>query len=138
MFPKSTGISKYFAPYTILKKRQIDYKKEFSFSFGNYIQAYDEHTPKNTNVPRSIETIYLCAEPILQDGHQVMDLATGRMTRRPKYGKCKMARLVIERVETLAKRQSHKTLKSLNGKHEEMILTDADLLKGVGGPIMKF
>ena len=51
MFPRSTGISKYFAPYTILKKKQIDYKKEFSFLFGNYVQAYNQQEPKTIMFP---------------------------------------------------------------------------------------
>ena len=45
-----------------------------------------------------------------------------------------MTRLVIKRVKTLAKRQGYKSLKFFNQKHEEMTLTNADLLKGVGGP----
>ena len=109
----------------------VDFNKEYEFSFGDYVQAYDEHAPKNNNVPRSIDTIYLRAEDSLQGGHQVMDLATGRMTRRPKCRKCRMTRLVIERVETLARRQGFKTLKFFNRKRQEMRLVDADLLEGV-------
>ena len=64
-----------------------------------------------------------------------MDLATGQMIRRPRVETCKMMRMVIDRVEELARRQGFKTLKYFNRKREEMILTPADLLAGVGrGP----
>ena len=65
----------------------MDFNKEYEFSFGDYVQAYDEHVPKNNNVPQSIDAIYLRAEDSLQGGHQVMDLATGRMPRRSKCQK---------------------------------------------------
>ena len=71
------------------------------------------------------------AEPNLQGGHVVMDLATGRTTSRPRVDKVKMTRLVIERVETLARRQGLKSLKFFNRKHEEISLLDADLVEGV-------
>ena len=128
LFPRSTGISKYFAPYTILRKKQIDFNKEFDISYGEYVQAYDDHAPTNDNTPRSIDAIYLVAESNLQGGHVVMDLATGRTTSRPRVEKVKMTRLVIERVETLARRQGYKSLKFFNRKHEEMELLDADLV----------
>ena len=35
LFPKKEGISKYFSPHTLLKKKQIDFWKEFEFSFGD-------------------------------------------------------------------------------------------------------
>ena len=60
-----------------------------------------------------------------------MDLATGRVTSRPRVEKVKMTRLVIDRVKTLAKRQGLKSLKFFNQKHEEMELLDADLVEGV-------
>ena len=133
LFPRSTGISKYFVLYTILRKKQIDFNKEFDISYGEYVQAYDNHLPTNNNTPQSIDAIYLMAEPNLHGGHVVMDLATGRTMSGPQVDKVKMTRLVIERVEILARRQGLKSLKFFNRKHEEMSLLDADLVEGVEG-----
>ena len=44
-----------------------------------------------------------------------------------------MARMVIEQIELIVSKQGYKTLKCFNRKREEMVLRDADLLKGVVG-----
>ena len=131
-FPKKTGISKYFSPYAILRQRQIDSNKEFVHSFGYCVQAVEDSPPKNNNLPRSRDCIYLRAADALQGGHELMDLATSHMITRPKVIACAMARMVNERVELLAELQGYKTLKVFNRVKKEMILTDADLLAGVG------
>ena len=122
-----------FSPYTILKRKQVDFNKEFVYSFGNYVQATDDHHPKNNNQPRSIDAIYLRSAESLQGGHEMMDLATGRMFTRPKVDACAMTRMVVDRVEEMAEKQGYKTLKFFNRKRQEMMLKDVDLLTGVGG-----
>ena len=62
-----------------------------------------------------------------------MDLATGEVVTRPRFEKCVMTRLVIRRVEEMAAKQGYKSLKFFNRKRQEMILSDIDLLEGVGG-----
>ena len=37
LFPKKEGILKYFSPHVLLKKQQINFRKEFEFSFGDYV-----------------------------------------------------------------------------------------------------
>ena len=59
LFPRAGGISKYFSPYVILRQKVIDYNKEWKFSFGDYVQAIHDMDPKNNNLPRSIDAIYL-------------------------------------------------------------------------------
>ena len=110
-FPKKSGISGIFSPYTILKCKQIDFNKEFLHSFGDYVQATDDKSPKNNNLPRIIDVIYLCAADLLQGGHELMDLTTGRMFTRPHVKTCAMTRMVIDRVELLAEKQGYKKLK---------------------------
>ena len=115
-FPKKMGISKIFSPHTILKAKQVDFNKEFVHSFGNYVQAVDDKAPKNNNLPRSIDSIYLRAEDALQGGHELMDLATGRVFRRPKVTACAMTRMVIDRVDLIVTKQGYKSLKFFNRK----------------------
>ena len=70
MFPKKEGISKYFSPHVLLGKRQVDFKKEYEFSFGDYVQAYVNLDPKNSQLPRSIDAVYLRPLDLLQSSHQ--------------------------------------------------------------------
>ena len=79
MFPAASGISRHYATSTIVSGKQIDFKKELVYSFGDYVQGYDEHEPKNNDIPRTKDCIYLQSSQGLQRGHEVMDLATGRL-----------------------------------------------------------
>ena len=128
LFPRKTGISKYYSPYVILKGRVIDFKKEFEFSFGDYVQANHIHQIKNNNLPRSFDAIYLRADDSYQGGHQVMNLSTGNMARRVKCEVMKMTSVVVDRVQAMAARQGYKTLKFYNRKLQAMELTPIDQL----------
>ena len=110
-FPNKTGISSIFLPCKILKRKQIDFNKEFLHSFGNYVQATDIRSPMNNNLPRSIDAIYLHAAELLQGGHEMIDLAIGRMFKPPQIKACTMACMVVERVELLSEKQGYKSLK---------------------------
>lgn len=128
LFPKKEGISKYFSPHVLLKKRQIDFRKEFEFSFGDYVQAQTNLDPKNNNLPRSIDTIYLQPLDSWQGSHQVMDLQSGRMSRRAKCRKCKMTKLVIDTVNNMAYNQGYRSLKFLDRKKRPITLNPIDTL----------
>ena len=116
MFPKKGGISKYFSPHVLLGKKQIDFRKEYEFSFGDYVQAFSDLEPKNSQLPQAIDAIYLRPLDNRQGGHQVMDLQTGRMSRRAQVKKCQMTKLVVNTVNEMAYRQGYKSLKFLNRK----------------------
>ena len=119
-----------------MKQHVIDYNKELVHSFGDYVQATEDNSPKNNNFPRSLDCIYLRAADQLQGGHELIDLATGQKITRPKVTACRMTRMVIERVELIAARQGYRSLKFFNRKKQEMVLRDADLLAGVDGAPM--
>ena len=104
LFPRATSISKHFSPYTLLKGKQIDYNKDFSCSFGDYVMASYERIIKNNNYAGAIDAIYLRADDADQGAHQVMDLSTGKMVRRPYVLKCVMIKLVINRVKQMAEK----------------------------------
>ena len=114
-----------------MKGKTIDFKKEYEISFGDYVQANHRHEIKNNNIPRPVGTIYLRANPSKQGGHQVTDLATGKMNRRPLAEKVKMTKIVVERVEKLAHRQGYRSLKFFNRAGKEEVLVPIDqLLRG--------
>ena len=133
-FPKSNGTSTHFAPETIINKRVLDYKKHLKFSFGDFGQAsFVVKSKSNNNMARTIDAIYLRPALSLQEGHDVMDLATGKVVTRPKWTPCRMIKQVIKQVEDLAAAQGITSLKFYNRKREHMIPTPNDLLEGVGG-----
>ena len=96
MFPATEDISHYFGPSTIVSEKQIDFLKELVFSFGDYGQGYQDFNPKNNNIPRTKDVIYLQSAQQLQRGHEVMDLATGELIRVVRFDKCMMTRMVVD------------------------------------------
>ena len=108
--PKKTGISKIFSPHTILKQKQVNFNKDFIHSFGEYVQATDDRSPQNSNMPRLIESIYLRAEDTLKGSHQLMNLAMGSVLCRPKVDTCDMMRMMIHQVELIVSKQGYKSL----------------------------
>ena len=106
----------------------MDYNRDLVHSFGDYVQGYDHNYPKNNNIPRTNDCIYLQPSYTLQGGHELMDLAKGELIHYPTVDTCVMPRMVIARVEELYKTQGYKSLKLFNRKKEEMALRDIDLL----------
>ena len=82
----------------------IYFKKEYTVSFGDYVQTNDWHEIKNNNMPGSVDSIYLRADPLEQGGHQVMDLVTRKMIRRALVEKMKTTKLVVDQVNNIAMR----------------------------------
>ena len=83
------------------------------FQFRDYVQAGVDKTPKNNNLPRSIDCIYLRPSPDMPNGHNLMDLYTGELIRRPPkiITPCEMTRDIVRRVEAMAKKQGVRSLK---------------------------
>ena len=100
----------------ILGKKQLDYVKDFSFEFGEYVEASNVNTPSNNNLPRTVSAIYTRLSNSMQGGHKVMSLQTGKIITRPVVTRCKMTTSVIESVERRAKKDGVKTLKFFNRK----------------------
>ena len=99
------------------------------------MQAQVDLDPKNSQLPRSIDAIYLRPLDSRQGSHQVMDLQTGRMSRRAKCKKCKMTKLVIDTVNQMAYKQGYKSFKFFDRKKRPMLLNPIDTLSGIDGII---
>ena len=97
-FPAKNGMSDYFSPHMLMNRENIDYNKHCKFTFGEYVQAYQEEEKKNDNKPCTIDGIYL--QPCFKSsgGHYIMNIATGaRMHKKvlwsvPIVGKCVFTR----------------------------------------------
>lgn len=86
----------------IINKELIDFNKHLQYSFGSYGQASLQNKPKsNDNRARIIDAIYLCLSVSLQNGHDVIDLATGKVVTHPKWTPCRMMKMVVKRVEEM-------------------------------------
>ena len=82
--PAKGGISAYLSPHTIITHCVVDYDREFTISFGAYVQANQNNTPTNTNLPRTLDCIVLGPMTGKQPGYNLLKLATGQVIVRPK------------------------------------------------------
>ena len=113
-------------------RRNVDFGKEFQFSFGSYVIANQGDSPmKNNPKPQGRDCIYLRASKSIQGGHQVLNLSTWRIVERPKVVKVTMTNLVIKAVNDIVKGNGLKSHKFFNRKRE--LITYGDLLEGVSG-----
>ena len=119
-FPVKDGVSKYFSPYTIMKKRHLNYAEHCVAPFGQYVQAYQENDPKNTPVPRTMDGLYLRPTTDRQRGHEILNLATGHVVVRPHVWKMPITESIIKMVDDIAIRQEQKSLK-ITGRNEQVL-----------------
>ena len=103
---KEESCSAYFTAQQMLWRQNIDFDKEFEYSFGTYVIAYQENKIlKNDTRARGRDAIYLRAERDLQGGHRVLDLLTGRVISRPTVEECRMTENVVAKVNEMAAKQ---------------------------------
>ena len=58
-FPSTNGISNYYSSRMILHQKNLNYEKNYRYSFGSYVQAHNEPNPLNTTAVRTLDGIYL-------------------------------------------------------------------------------
>ena len=110
-FPPKGGLSAYYSPHTILKRRRITYAKHCQVSFGTYVQAHEDLNPKNTQDPRTLDCIYLRPTDSDQVGHEVLNLATGQPITRHVVTPVPITATIINAVEALAAKEGMKGLR---------------------------
>jgi hypothetical protein len=81
-FPPRGGISPFYSLRMILHQQSLDYGKHCSIPFGSYVQAHTEPDPSNTQLPRTLDCIYLRYVDNDQGGQHLLDLRTGRTIKR--------------------------------------------------------
>ena len=57
-FPAKHGISQHYSPRQIVHQEKLDFKKHCQYYLGQYVQAHEEHEPRNTQRARTIEALY--------------------------------------------------------------------------------
>ena len=109
--------------------KHLDYNKHLQIPFGSYVQASNENNPTNTNMPRTIDAIYLRPHKSQQGGHELYDLVTGRVITCGKVKVIPVTPMVIHVVEKLAEDQGIKEYKFKN--RYGRAYQDADWIEGV-------
>lgn len=71
-------ISAHYSPHVLLGKRNLDYAKQYSYEFGEFLITDQETDPTNTPRARGVDSIYLRPRTdVPQGGHYTMNLQTG-------------------------------------------------------------
>ena len=84
LLPAKGRISTYLSPHTIITHRVVNYDQEFASSFGAYVQANQNNTPTNMNLPCTLDCFFLGPTSGKQPGYLLLNLATGQVIIRPK------------------------------------------------------
>ncbi|CAJ1934800.1 unnamed protein product [Cylindrotheca closterium] len=81
-YPAKEGISKYYSPHMIVRRKPVDFSKECVAEIGYFVQGYG-HTANNSQRSRTIDGIYLGVNDSIQAGHVLLDLNTKKTVTRP-------------------------------------------------------
>ena len=128
-FPPKGGISEFYSPRMILHQTNLDYNKHFRYEFGQYVQAHnDDPKTKNTPAPRTLDCIYLRCMTNQQGGHELLDLASGRVITRHAVTEVPISNTIIQVVEALAKADGMTNIKFIykTAKNASALLAGVD------------
>jgi Reverse transcriptase (RNA-dependent DNA polymerase) len=129
-FPPKGGVSPYYSPRMIMHQQNLDYEKHCSIPFGSYVQAHHEPDPKNTNLPRTLDCIYLRYVDNEQGGNHLLDLRTGRTIKRRVVTPVPITQNVIELVHKMAEKDGMSSGLKIETK-SGTILYDSSWIAGV-------
>ncbi len=101
LLPAKGGVSDHFGPRAIMTSRNLDYTRDLKYPFGCYVQASVDTTPRNSNIERTIDCLYLQPASNLQEGHEVMHIQTGELMKVRRLTKVPMTQAVIDAVNKL-------------------------------------
>jgi hypothetical protein len=121
-FPMKGGVSDTLSPKTILPGETLDYKKHLHLQIGQYCQAHEEDTPRNSQCPRTKGTISLGPSSNLQGGFKFM---AGKKIIRRSWDVIPMPDTVIARVNTLGSNQPEQLI--FTNRHGCLMIGDTDI-----------
>jgi hypothetical protein len=80
----------------------MDYNKHCKYAFGTYVQAHDDPKPKNSNISRTLDCIYLRYSDNLQGGHELLHLPTNQIITRQYITPSPITPAVLKQVNDIA------------------------------------
>ena len=105
-FPSKYGLSRYYSPKMLLHRRNLNFKKHCQFSFGAYVQAYNENQRTNTLQERSINCIYLRPTTSWQGGHESLNISTNKIITRSNIIELPITKTIIDQIKQIAKNEN--------------------------------
>ena len=103
--PACYGVSKCYSPCMIMHKKSLQYNDHGKYAIGTYMMGHEEPTITNTNVPRTIDCIYLQYNVSHQGGHELLHLATGKLVIHHHVTPIPITPSVILQVHALAEKE---------------------------------
>jgi len=109
-FPPKGGVSDNISPRGIVTGVQFDYNKHCKLAFGSYVQAHEEPNPTNSQTARTVGAICLGPTGNMQGSYKFLNLRTGMLLKRRNWTEIPMPQEVIDRVDSLGKKQGQPEL----------------------------
>jgi hypothetical protein len=102
-FPHPNGVPADMSPHMIITGQTVDFTRDCKYEFGEYVQTHEQHD--NSMAPRTIGALAMRPTGNAQGNYYFFSLSTGWIINRMHATKLPMPDDVIERVDTLARRQ---------------------------------
>ena len=123
--PRSTSVIE-MSPKEKLTGKKLDYNADFKLQFGDYCQANEEDTMKNSMKSRTFPAICLGPVGNIQSSYYFLNINSWQVVKRRQWVKLPIPNEVIERINTKAKAEQPKfpieneRLDSLNEEEESI------------------
>ena len=114
-------------PKELLTGRKIDYKKDCSLKFGEYVQVHDDEMITNTLNERTLGAIVLGPIGNVQGSYSFLNLKTWKVIKRRAWVQIPMSSLVIDRINEKAEADIE-MLKSKLGENFELEENDYPII----------
>jgi Reverse transcriptase (RNA-dependent DNA polymerase) len=124
-FPPKGGVSPYYSPRELVTNQRLHYSKQCTIPLLAYVQsAEDEQPRKNNQKSRALDCLYVRPLYNHQGGHQLYNIATGRMITRQRVTVVPITSSVITAIEMAAKADDQKGL-VIRSKHGTIFYNSA-------------
>jgi len=98
--PRSSGIN--ISPREAFTGRKLDYKRDLTLCFGDYVQLYREPKRNNdVNIPRSTGAIALCPKDNVQGSWFFFNLNTNNIVSGDNYKVMDLTTEVVEKMNSI-------------------------------------
>lgn len=109
-FPRSTSLVEDMSPREKLTGKKLDYSLECKLEFGEYVQANEENTIKNSMQSRTFPAICLGPVGNIQGSYYFLNLNTWEVVKRRGWMKLPLPNDIIQKINAKSAREQMKTL----------------------------
>jgi hypothetical protein len=123
-FPRSSGVSAFYSPRTIMTGMALDFAKHCKLPFGAYAEAHEEYPQTNTMAPHTRGVICLGPTCTFQGRYKMMCHQTRRKLTRKQFQELPMPESIIKRIEAIAEKEKQETNIVFSNRNEEPLQDD--------------